>query len=96
MDFDLRQVITKRRPKTSPEPGDKRFSVYITMGGLMEDPGFHDEYHATIYSSDKDSAIEEWLRINPKFDDPQYLRKGQNGEGWSYWGWVISCHQISN
>lgn len=69
----------------------KQFLVYITMGGLMEDPSFHDEHHATITADDEDDAVKQWAKLKG-FSDPQYLQK--RNERWTYWGWRITIREL--
>lgn len=70
-----------------------QYLVYITMGGLMEDPGFHDEHHRTILAKDEDEAVKKWAKMTG-FDDPQYLERRGKGR-WTFWGWTVHVRKLS-
>jgi hypothetical protein len=70
-----------------------KYLVYITAGGLMEDPVQRDEDHTIIEAEDGDKAVETFLR-NKGLRDERYINRGQNGFGWSYY-FPITCIDIT-
>lgn len=69
-----------------------RYLVYITTGGVMEQPFYKKEKIEIIEAENPDEAIEKWLKIN-NLSDESYIRRGENGKGWSYY-YSITCETI--
>ncbi|MGM0846932.1 MAG: hypothetical protein ACQEUT_18390 [Bacillota bacterium] len=67
------------------------YLVFVTMGGLMEDPEFHDEHHLIVAGYNEDEAVNNWAK-DKGFTNPAYLKK--RGNNWSYWGWRINVRQM--
>ncbi|AWD92997.1 hypothetical protein HSE3_gp045 [Bacillus phage vB_BceM-HSE3] len=65
--------------------------MYITKGGLMEDPDFHDEDQLVLFARNDSEAVRKWS-IARGYDDFRYL---SNDKGkWSFWGWRITCELV--
>lgn len=86
-------LSNERRLKVSEESKLYRYRVYITEGGLMEDPAFHNEHYETIEAESTDRAVEIWLGLHPTYNDPNYLKQHEDG-AWTYWGWRIHADRL--
>jgi hypothetical protein len=70
-----------------------KYLVYMTCGGVMEDPVQHDEKHLIIEAVDRDKAVEQFL-VEHRLTDEAYINRGRNGFGWSYY-FPITCIDIT-
>lgn len=69
-----------------------KYLVYITVGGVIEDTRFKKEDELIIEAKTPDEAVEKWLNLT-SCDEEEYIYRGSNGEGWSYY-YPITCKLI--
>lgn len=70
----------------------KNYLVFITTGGLMEDPQRKDEDVITVKALSIDHAVAKWARLTNHNDS----NLKNDGETWTYWGWKITVHAVSD
>jgi hypothetical protein len=71
------------------------YLVYITVGGLQEDPVSRDEKHRTVRAVSLDDAVAKWAdAVQLQRDDTYNLTRHPDGS-WMYWGWRITVRKLA-
>jgi hypothetical protein len=66
----------------------KKYIVTLKMGGLMEDPEWHEEYQEEIFADNERDAKDKWAEKTGHKD------KSWDNENQTYWGWSVIVREI--